>query len=103
MQETKKNRAFRPGCSLSARGRLSPSRGEQLPAVRLQSGRMGNRSPTANACSMRGQVTGTTWRAACQPCGCRGLENLCCEYVQLSRLLKMPALRFSHEEVAEYL
>src|SRR5829696_3162207 len=41
------------GCSLSARGRLSPSRGEQLPAVRLQSGRMGNRSPTANFPSMR--------------------------------------------------
>ena len=59
------------GYSLCRRGgRQSPSRGEQLTALRLQSGRMGNRRPPVRR-SMQRQFFHTTQRVACQPCGNR--------------------------------
>ncbi len=51
-------------------GRQSPSRGEQLTALRLQSGRLDNRLPPVNG-SMPRRFPHTMQRLACQPCGSR--------------------------------
>ena len=73
----KENRTLAgPVCSSSARSRQSPSRGEQLTTCRLRSGRMGNRLPPVMR-SMPRQISLTTQRVACQPCGVRKfMENL---------------------------
>src|SRR5437899_840391 len=85
-------------------GRQSPSRGEQLTACRLLSGRMGNRLPPVVR-SMQRQFPQTTQRVACQPCGSDSrLRKSDAAVICVRGLwLEMPTLRFRDQEVAEYL
>ncbi len=67
----KKNRTLAGPVTVCRRGgRQSPSRGEQLTALRLQSGRMDNRLPPVHG-SMPRRFPHTMQRLACQPCGSR--------------------------------